>query len=422
MDRALGRWSAPRLDPRNFLRGLLTKNVPLKVAAIAVALVAWLVSAQAAPEVTGTFEGKVPVERMNLPAGYVLRGTLGDVAVTYRGVPDAVRELSVSSFKADVDLAAYDLARVGELQELPVRVSVAVDGVRVLEVHPAIVAARLVPVESKTLGVQLRFDNEPPAGYEATAPSLSPAEVTVRGPADALREVAAVVAHVRFADSPNDVALTPPALAIDAAGQQVAEVEVVPQNLSVFIVVRRATPSRTVGVVPITTGQLAPGYWIALAVADPALVTVSGALDALAAVDHVNTAPVDVTGLSADATVRVPLVLPSGTSLARPLDFVTVTLQIRAATGTRPFPIVAVKAQNVRTDLVAELDPASVAVVFSGPAPTLVALKAEQLQATVDLAGKGPGTYTVDVAVTVPTGTSLVSVTPARITVVLRAS
>lgn len=143
MARASPALRLPGLD----LRGLLTRDVPLKLGAIGIAPAIWLVQTESAfPEVTATFEGRIPVERANLPEGYVPRGSLGEVEVTYRGPADAVRDLSLSSFHAEADLAGYDLGHVGALQELPVRVSVAPRGVRVVEVRPSVVAARLVPV------------------------------------------------------------------------------------------------------------------------------------------------------------------------------------------------------------------------------------------------------------------------------------
>src|ERR671937_1283468 len=98
--------SRPRLD----LRGLFTRNIPLKLAAVALALLVWLAlsQAQAPEEQTQAFDG-ISVARHNTPAGYVLRGSLGDVKVSVHGPANELRQLAVSSFVADVDLSQYDL-------------------------------------------------------------------------------------------------------------------------------------------------------------------------------------------------------------------------------------------------------------------------------------------------------------------------
>ncbi len=406
----------PRLDPRT----ALTRNVPLKLGAIAVALVVSLLAAAAAPEESGSFEG-VPVERANLLEGHLLRGPLGEVEVLYRGPIDAVRDLRLSSFRAEVDLGAYDLAQDGELQELPVRVVVADPRIRVVGVRPSAVAARLVPVGSKRLVVLVRFDNQPPSGFQiAGAPQITPAAVTVHGPADALREVTAVVARMNFPDSPNDLTASPRALAVDAAGREVTEVDTDPQNVAVTVSLEPARTTRTVPVVPDVRGSPAPGYWVSSASVDPPIVTIRGDAATLEQVGALATAVIDVTGATRERTVRVPLLLPSGTSLARPTD-VLVSLTVAPARGTRSFPLIAVQAQNVRADLTAELDPAGVEVVLSGEVPTLRQVSPEQIGASVDLRDRVAGSYQVDVTVRAPSGTTVASVTSGRITVTLRA-
>lgn len=405
----------PRLDPR----AALTRNVPLKLGAVLIALVVSTLAAASAPEQSGSFEG-VAIERANLPEGHVLRGSLGEVEVLYRGPVDAVNDLRLSSFRAVADLSTYDLAQPGEPQELPVRVAVADARVRVVGIRPPVVAARLVPVASKRMVVQLRFDNQPPSAFQtAGAPAVEPAEVVVRGPADALREVANVVTRVGFPDSPNDLSASPRAIPVDAAGREVTEVDTDPQNVSVRVALEPARTSRTVAVVPQVRGAPASGYWVSSTFVDPPVVTIRGDAATLQQVDVVPTAPIDVSGASRERTVRVPLLLPSGTSLARPTD-VLVNLSIVAARGTRAFPVIAVQAPNVRSDLVAELDSAGVEVVLAGELLALQQVRPEQIVATVDLSGRGAGTYQVEVTVRAPSGMTVTSVTAARVGVTLR--
>src|SRR5207245_5443691 len=99
-----------------------------------------------------------------------------------------LKELAVSSFRAEVDLSQYDLTRVGDLQELPVRVSAVPETLKIVEIHPSVVAAKLVPVEAKQMTVQVRYENQPAAGSQAADPTLSPAAVEIPGPAGPLRE------------------------------------------------------------------------------------------------------------------------------------------------------------------------------------------------------------------------------------------
>ncbi|TMD60101.1 MAG: hypothetical protein E6I87_07665 [Chloroflexi bacterium] len=417
MARAIGVLTRPRLD----IRGFVTRNVPLKLAAVAVALLGWYVlsQAQAPEEQTVAFNGGIPVQRQNMPAGYVLRGSLGDVTVNVHGAVGDLKELAVSSFRAEVDLSQYDLTRVGDLQELPVRVSAVPETLKIVEIHPSVVAAKLVPVEAKQMTVQVRYENQPAAGYQAADPTLSPAAVEVRGPSDALREVVSVIVQVRFSDAPNDIHLTPRAVPIDGAGQEVPDIDVQPRNVAVAVAVQQATPTRTVGIIPTIVGQPAAGYWVASATSDPAVVAVRGDPATLDKIDHLVTVAIDVTGMSVDRLVRAPLVLPPGTSLAQEGGTVQVAIAVRAVTATRLFSV-AVQPSGLRSDLVADFDPKSLDVVVSGPLSTLQGLRVDQIAVVVDLAGKAAGTYQIDAAIRTPAGVSGSATGPARITVVVR--
>jgi hypothetical protein len=52
--------------------------------------------------------------------------------------------------------------------------------------------------------------------------------------------------------------------------------------------------------------------------------------------------------------------------------------------------------------------------------PTLAGLPPEQVVASIDADGRGPGTYTFDVAVRVPSGVSVQTVQPTRVTLTIR--
>jgi len=128
--------------------------------------------------------------------------------------------------------------------------------------------------------------------------------------------------------------------------------------------------------------------------------------------------PIDVGDLSATRTLSVALSVPAGVALLRPTD-VTVTVTVQALAGTRAFNS-AVVVTGLAANQTAELEVTSVSVLVAGPVPTLAALPAEQVVVSVDAGGRGPGTYTLDVAVRVPSGVSVQTVQPARVTLTIR--
>lgn len=412
--------SLPRLvfGRRLDLRRAVTNDFPLKAIAVVIALLFWLVAGQNTPprEVTAAFAGRIPVERPDVPTGYVLRGSLGDVGVTLRGPEGAVGRVAITDLRATVDVSAADLKR-SAAQELPVRVPNPSDQVVVVDISPATIPVRIEPITARTIALQPRFANGPPAGTRAGDPEITPTEVRVTGPDSVVTQIAAVYATVLFGDATVDLVQSARPIAVDAAGAALEGLTLEPAVVHVSVPVLPLATTRTLPVLFSVRGAVAPGYWISRITVDPPAVTLRGASEVLAAIDRLETGVIDVSGLTADRTSRVPILIPAGTSMLRPVD-ATVTLTVTALSGTRPFPTVAVTAANLDPRLVAEVDPPTVSVVLAGPLPALAGL--EGLIATVDAAGKGPGNYQVDVVVRAPPGDTVQTVQPTRATLTIR--
>jgi YbbR domain-containing protein len=245
--------------------------------------------------------------------------------------------------------------------------------------------------------------------------------VTVSGPESAVATVAAVLATVRFGDAPVDLAQDVRPQPVDASGQPIEGLEVDPVAVHVTVPVQSSATTRTVPILWQLRGDVATGYWISRVTTDPVAATVSGDRAVIAGLERIETASIDVAGLSAARSSTVALVVPEGVKvLGEPRASVTVT--VVALIGTRPFPLVAVVAIGLGADLAATISPATVDTVVSGTVPVLSALGADAVSATVDVAGRGPGTYTLDVATRTVTGASVQSVQPQRVTVTLRST
>jgi YbbR domain-containing protein len=419
LDSARPAWLRRRID----VRRVMTHDFPLKAVAVVIALIFWVAIAQtAAPTVgTFTFDGRVPVERPdNVPPGYVLRGALGDVGVTLRGAPGVADRVALSELKATVDVGSLNLGQA-EPQDARIEVTfrVAKPGVEVVGATPPTVPVRIERLTSRTVLVQPRFANEPPAGTRAGDASVSPTEVRVSGPESDVARIAAVLGTVRFGDGQTDIETTSPAIAVDAAGVPIDGLQVEPAVVVVKVPVLPIATTRTVPVVFTLRGAVAPGYWVVGVEMDPFAVTVRGDEKVLSTLDRIETQPIDVGDLNATRTQSVGLTVPEGVTLLRPTD-VTVTVTVQALTGTRVFST-AVLVSNLAPNLSADLDLTNVGVLVAGTVPALAGLAPEQIVATVDASGRGPGTYTLDVAVRVPAGVSVQTVQPVRVTATIRA-
>jgi YbbR domain-containing protein len=411
----LARWR--RID----LRRLVTGDLPLKSAAIVVAMLLWVSAMRSLPppEVTAPFDGRVAVERPDVPAGYTLRGQLGEVAVTLRGPEVAVGAIAVQHLRATIDLSG--ILPGPEEQAAPVVVTAADERVAVVGIEPPSVPIRLERRVARLLPVQARFANEPPTGFQAGTLTFRPQEVEIAGPETLVASVTAVFAAVRFGDAPVDLAQDVRPVPVDASGQPVEGLEIDPAGVQISVPLLSTATTRTVPVAARLRGDVATGYWISQFATEPIAVTVSGERSAIEALDRIETAFVDVSGISSSRGFTVPLVLPEGITTLGPAE-ASVRVTIVTLVGTRPFPLVAVRTTGVGQGLSATVSPETITVILSGSVPTLAGLSGGSVIAAVDVTGRGPGTYTLPVGVTAPGGTTLESVQPQQVTVTIRST
>jgi YbbR domain-containing protein len=399
------------------LRGAITHDFPLKAAALAISVLAFVAVAETTQQATVTF--RVPVERpADVPAGYVLRGILGDVAITLRGPQSEVAKLTQADIHPVPDLAQADLGS-NDVQNIALRVPLSDPNI-VAQADPPSVPVRIERIVSRSLSVQVRFANDPPAGFQPGTPSLSSSEVNITGAQSLVASVAAVYATLRFGDTPIDISASADAVAVDAAGNPVEGVRSDPPAVQVSVPVLSTTSTRTVPVLWSLKGDVAAGYWISRVTTDPIAVQVQGTPERIATVEVITTATIDVSGLTANKSFRVPLVLAQGVSLLQPTD-ATVGVTVIQLNGTRPFPVVAVQVTGVGAGLVAETDPSTVSVVVSGPVATLAAMGTSDVVATVDASGRVAGSGPADVVIRVPAGVTVTSLQPLRVTLTMRA-
>ncbi|MHB8631189.1 MAG: CdaR family protein [Candidatus Limnocylindria bacterium] len=398
------------------LRRAITNDFPLKAAALAIAVLAFVAVAESNQEAVVTFH--VPVERpTDVPAGYVLRGTLGEVTVKLRGPQPAIAKLAQADIHPTPDLAQADLGR-NDVQNVALRVPLSDPNI-VAETDPSSVPVRIEKIVTRSLTVQVRFSNDPPKGFQPGSPSFSNSEVRIIGAQSLVASVAAVFATLRFGDTPIDISASADAIPVDAAGNAVEGVRADPPAVQVSVPVLSTTSTRTVPVLWSIRGAVATGYWISRVTTDPVAVQVQGAPDALAGIDRLETAPIDVSGLTANRSFRVPLLLPDGVSLLQPTD-ANVGVTVIALTGARPFPLTAVQVTGVGPGLIGEVDPSTVSVVLSGPVAALAGLGPTDVVAGVDASGKAAGTYQADVVLRVPAGVTVSSLQPIRVTLTMR--
>jgi YbbR domain-containing protein len=386
---------------------LVLRNWPLKVGALllSILLYAGLVYSGSFTEqqVTG-----VPIRAVNQPLNtYLLTGELGTVDVGYRASAGAAATVTISTFSASVDLAAYDMTQAGEPQLLPVEVRSLDDEVEVLHWAPLEVSVILDRLGVRTIRVVVDR-GEVPTGLEIGSPNVMPTTVQAQGPESRLRLVTHALARVRIDPSGIDVSEQVDLVPVDVDGEPVSAVELSPSTASIEIEVSTAETSKTVPVAPDLGGTLPPGLTLSSITSDPATVTLFGPPEVLAGVVSVATEPIDLGTVTADGVIDATLVLPEDTRLAgdaEPSVALTITVQTELASRTI---LAGPVCQNVGAGLTCQPQSGQIPVTVGGTRAAIAALTPAQVIPILNMAGLGEGNHQVTPTVTLPTGITLV--------------
>jgi YbbR domain-containing protein len=397
--------------------GLLLRNWHLKLSAVLLATVLY----------TGlVFSGSFSDSDVTLTIGItgqpadtaVLSGTPGSVDVTYRAANDVIGTLTTESFRATVDLSDYDMDRAPEPQVLPVEVVSLVEGVEIVRREPATVTIEIDRLVTKRVPVVVDYGDVPET-LEVGEPVTSDEEVEVRGASTLVEQVDRAVARVLIDESGIRVERTVTLEPVDIDGQPVVNVAVAPASVNVEIDVQAVETNRTLSVRPQITGTPSPGFALASLSVEPSTVTIRGLPDVLTGIEEILTESLDLTGLAADESFELELILPDGTRLLEPEDEVaTVSVQIEPSVSSRTF-VVGVVCQGAGDNAcLPGLD--QVAVTVSGPGSAFAQLSAADVTPVVDVAGLDPGSHSLTpTLVGLPSGVSLDSISPASIPVTI---
>jgi YbbR domain-containing protein len=363
---------------------------------------------------TQTFQGVIPVRYVNEPRDtVVLPSTPPPVTQVRYFAPTGV-QVATSSFLATIDLSGLD----GQTGIVSAKIDVTTPDsrIRVLGYDPAFTTVQLDDLKSVEVPVKV-VHGPVPDGLTLGTTTVVPETVTITGAATLVAQVAAVRADVTIQSSGIDVDEDAQLVPIDKLGNALSPLDVTPPTARVTIPVFSDQQSRTLPVNPVITGRPAAGFEIESVTVEPLVALVTGDADQLAGLTQVDTAPISMTGVSADETVAVKLALPAGVVAVSDAP-ITVTIAIRPVTATRTY--------SAGLDLVGDsaafeysLPVDRVLITIGGSTAELDRLSGATLVATLDVTGLTAGVHDVPVTANLPAGTALVAADPSTVRVTI---
>lgn len=395
----------------------IVRNWPLKIGAVMLAAI--LYTAMVVLQNTAAWPGSVAIELTNQPAdGYLIDAKSIPAVDGIRYIAPADVPVSQSSFRATADLSGI---KPSESDSSPIRVTLKADDsrIQIIDYKPQQIVVRLDPLIHKTVSVKV-FEANLPTGLQPGTPVLGVATVEVSGAASFVRRVAYAQAAVRIDASGLDVDEDVDLVARDASDLKVDNVTLNPSTVHVQIQVGSQQRTETVPVKPMTTGTQAAGYNITSIDVKPSIVSVQGQADALGRLaGTANTKPISISGATHDVTVNVALDLPIG--VTSDTASVSITIHLASPTASRSVSV-GVVPDGARADRIYTLSTPSVIVTLGGATAALNAFDTSTLVGTVSVGSLDVGNHAVSIAVVVPAGINVVTISPFQITVTVAAA
>ena len=273
-------------------------------------------------------------------------------------------------------------------------------------------------IVERGLRIPLEFQNIPD-GLEIVGDTPDTVDVRVRGSSAILGrlEPGEVVAVLDLQTAP------PGSRLFDLVTEQVRApfgvdvAQVAPATIALDL---EPSGSRAVPVVPAVEGEPAPGYVVGEVSSDPATVLVVGPESRLRQLTEAMTEPVAVAGATAPVRAEVTVGVPDlALRLSVPRRAV-VTVDVVPAPAERTLRQVPVHVRNVSAQLTAQVVPPVVTVRVRGSRPQVQSLRSDSVDAFIDLAGLGSGSYNLTVQAEARGQLGVVDVEPPVVQVTLQ--
>jgi YbbR domain-containing protein len=365
--------------------------------ALAFLLWAWVTTQRDPPE--GRVYADLTLQEPELPEPQLeIAGELPQVTVEVVGPRSVVDRVSRAGLRPTLDVSG--VTGPGNYQA-----TVEVDLPAAARVE-SITPARVALVVDETASRTVHLDVSPPQIEDPTrrvgeiVPAVS--EVTVSGPKRLVDNVAQVILPVDIGDRTDDFTVDFVPMAVDAAGQPIPEVSILPSRVATAVEVDQR--GRSVPVLVQTVGNPAQGYETVGSVANPATVLLDGPDEVLADILSVVTVPVDISGAMETVSTRTGILgLPPDVRVVNPVDGqVIAVVQIRPRGVTQLLSDIPVRVTGVPDGFTASIEPDMIGVVVFASEETTANISGDEISVSVSAEGLGAGRHQIRPSVTVP--------------------
>lgn len=403
---------APAEEARNRFATLWSRESILRLLlSLVLAIALWLYVTDRQNPVVFTFSQPLAISPTNLVPRLTVANNLPSVHATIR-ILNRGQHVTAANFHTFVNVGGLS---PGLHRHIPVRV-LADPGIQVVSVQPAQVAVVIEQRLTTHVPVHYHILGRPGQGYSAGNITLNPSTVSVSGPRSLVSAVAQAVVYVDLSQARSSLGGSYRPSLKNSQGDTILDLNrltVTPQQVLVHVAIQSVASYKTLPILATLHGHPPSGLGVVSVEVQPSNITATGAPDVLGSVAAAKTAPIPLSGHRGKVfTVEEPIQLPKGVRSHTNKVKVTITVAPISAGSSIE---VAVAPVNVGQGLVVHARPSSVLVTLVGPSRA-VENAARTVRATIDLTGKGPGTYSVTPTIHAPR-LQLEAINPGHVTV-----
>jgi YbbR domain-containing protein len=399
----------------------LVKNFRTFLWALAMAMAVWIAAVTSAdPDEARPFPNPIPIEIVGQDPGLVISTDIPkEMEVTLRAPRSVWEQLNTNpqSVRAVLDLSGLS---AGE-HNVNLQIQVDARPVRIVSAGPSSITFTLEPLVTRRLDVELSIKGQPSIGYQAGESKLEPGQVVISGAQSQVQKVKRARVAINLdglresLDQPYKVEL------VDENNQAVKSLTVTPENIQLSIPISQQGGYRDMAVKVIVRGQVAGGYRLSNISVFPPVITVFATdpqiVNTLPGV--VETQPLDLQNASEDITTRLDLSLPAGVSVVGE-QTVLIQAGISPIESSLTLSGEIVEVVGLPATWSANVSPATIDVIVSGPLPLLDTLTRQDVRVTIDVTGLAEGAHQLEPKVEILISDVIVeSILPGTVEVVI---
>lgn len=341
---------------------ILTSPWCLWAISVAAALLMWFYVTESDGGGYVTRQFSCPIEYRSLDPQATLRNKVSEVNIEVRGLEEVMARLDYDSISCVVDLRDLSPGKkyTQEVKvNLPPRVSL-------VSSTPSQVVVDLLRQVVRLMTVEVALPQDIPDGQYLEGVEIVPKEVAVRGGEKDISKIGAVQVQPTLQELQSGKELFLP-VKLSQSEPFEDEVNLEPTQVRMKGALVRGLPKKKVPVNVRLTGKPSSDFEVKAVVTEPSEVQVEGTAARLARISAVDTETVDISWISADQHLVVPLKAPDvrGVSIVD-LKSVRLSVQLEPVRATTQFPNVPVTLRQGEAAAGWAITPPSVVVTVEG--------------------------------------------------------